>query len=448
MTTIIRVLDRIRERKGIIESLSNIGWLGGDRILRMFGGVVVGVAVARYLGPSQFGFLNFALAIYGLFNIISNLGLDSLVIRDIALDESGEPEILGTAFVLKGAASVLTTLAAITVAHLLDPHNRVLLVIVILMSVASISQAFDVIDYLFQAQTKSRYTVVPRNIAFVCASVARLAAVFMHMGLLIFAWISALEVLLAEIGLGISYLCFRRPLPRWNWHVPRAKSQLAESWPLLIASVTIVIYMRTDQILLGKMASMTVVGNYAAAIRLSEIWYAIPIIIGASVMPRLLRTRKQYPARYYARLQRLYESMVLIAVSVAVVMQFAGPFLVRLLYGGAFASAASILSVHIWTGVFVFVGCIGGQQYVHERVTFSSLQRTALGAIVNIALNLLWIPRWGGMGSAMATLVAQGIGSYFGDAFDPSTRHIFSMKTQAYLKFWMLPRLVIQGMAE
>lgn len=440
----MKVLDKIRQRKGLRESLSNIGWLGGDRFLRMFGAVVVSTAVARYLGPSQFGLLNYGLAIYALFNIMSNLGLDFLVVRDVALDESGEPQILGTAFVLKAVASVATTFVAIVVARLLEPHDSVLVVIVALMSFASISQALDVIDYCFQAQTRSRYVVVPRNIAFLAASVARLAAVFLHMSLLAFAWISALEVLFAEIGLGISYLRFRPSVPRWNWHLPRAKSLLTESWPLLMSSVLIMIYMRTDQILLGKMASKAVVGQYTAAIRLSEIWYSIPIIICASVMPRLLKGRELNPANYYKRLQRLYESMVLVSVFVAVATQFAGPLVVWLLYGRQFASAAGILSVHIWTGVFVFVGCVSGQQLVQEKLSVSSMQRTALGAIINVVLNLLWIPRWGGVGSAMATLVAQSVASYFADAIDPRTRHIFRMKTRAYLRFWMLPQIILQ----
>ncbi|MGB7547704.1 MAG: flippase [Terracidiphilus sp.] len=444
----MNIFEKIRHRKGIRASLSNIGWLGGDRFLRMFGGVVVSTAVARYLGPSQFGLLNYGIAIYSLFNIMSNLGLDFLVVREVALDEGGEPQILGTAFVLKAVASVVTTLAAIAAAKLLEPHNSVLIEIVALMSFAAISQAFDVIDYLFQAQTRSRYAVGPRNIVFIAASIARLAAVFMRTQLLVFAWIAAFEILFAEIGLAISYLCFRHPRLRWSWHLPRAKALLTESWPLLVSSLMIMVYLRSDQILLGTMASKAIVGQYTAAIRLSEIWYSIPIIICVSVMPRLLKTREASPERYYARLQRLYESMVLLSVFVAVCTQFAGPFLVRLLYGKQFASAAGILSVHIWTGVFVFVGVVSGQQFVQEKLTVSSMQRTVLGAIINVVLNILWIPRWGGIGSAMATLVAQSVASYFADAIDPGTRHIFRMKTRAYLRFWMLPRSILQGMAE
>ena len=436
-------MERIRNllsRRGVRQSLSNVSWLSGDRIIRMFGAVIVTTFVARYLGPSQFGLLNYGIAIYGLFNVVSNLGLDSLVVRDLALNETEEPVVLGTAFMLKAGASVVTTIAAVVAAWLLDPHNRILILIVALYSVGSISQALDVVDYLFQSQTKARYSVVPRTIVFVVASIVRLAAVFLHSGLLVFAWIGAIEVLLSEVGLLLSYLSVRRLAPRWNWHFDRGKAFLRESWPLLISGVMVTIYMRTDQVLLGKLGSMEAVGNYTAAIRFSEIWYAIPVMLVASVMPRMLRTRETDLARYNARLQTLYESMVFVSVAIAGATLVLGPLLIRLFYGNQYHSAAGVLSIHIWTGVFVGVGCIGSQQYIHENITAKILRRTALGAIANVVLNLLWIPRWGGMGSAMATLVAQGLAAYLGDAIDLQTRHIFRMKTRAYLRFWTLPK--------
>jgi len=441
----VNIFEQIRERKGIRALLSNISWLGGDRFIRMFGAVIVGTLVARYLGPTNFGFLNYGIAIYGLFNVISNLGLDSLVVREMALDERGEPRILGTAFVLKALASVITTLAATAAAWILDPHEKQIILIVAILSFASISQALDVIDYFFQAQIRSRYTVVPRTIGFIAASIARVAAVFLHGGLMVFAWIGALEILLTEIGLGISYIRFKRLVPRWNWHLGHAKMLLAESWPLLISSMMTIIYLRTDQVLLGKLSSMEAVGNYTAAIRFSEIFYAIPMIVSATVMPGLLKSRDVNPGRYYARLQILYQSMILVSVAVTIATLLLGPLMIRLLYGNQFTSAAGILTIHIWTGIFVSVGCVGGHQYVHEKITSTSLQRTALAAIANVILNVLWIPRWGGIGSAMATLVAQSFAAYFADALDPRTRHIFRMKTQAFLGFWMVPRLIFNG---
>ncbi|WP_216841005.1 flippase [Acidobacterium sp. S8] len=438
------VLETIRRRRGLRESLSNIGWLSGDRVLRMVGGVAVGTTVARYLGPDQFGTLGYATAIAALWNMASNLGLDYLVIRDVALHPEHEDQILGTSFLLKFVAGIVTAVAAVLTAMILSPGDRTVGILVTLLSVAYISTSLDVIDYFFQANTRSRLSVIPRNAAFLLGSLARIAALFAHASLLVFGSIAALEVLFAELGLGVSFLYFRKAMPSWNFVLTHALALLNESWPLLISSMLGLIYMRTDQILLGKMASKEAVGQYTAAVRLSEIWYMIPMIVCVSVMPRLLRQREEDPEKYKARLQQLYDSMVLVSVLVALATQIAGPLMVRLLYGSQYAPAARVLSVHIWTGVFVFVGCVSGQQYVQENLTISSLQRSALGAIVNVGLNLLWIPRYGIIGSAMATLVAQGVAAYLADAVDPRTRHIFRMKTGAYLRFWLLPLTVLR----
>ena len=246
------MLKTIRHRRGVRESLSNVGWLSGDRILRMLGGVVVTMAVARYLGPNRFGLLNYGLAIYSLFNVLSNLGLDSLIVRDLALDPTGEPEILGTSCWLKAAASVVTSISATVAAYLLDPHNKTLIYIVAVFSFCAITQAFDVIDFLFQSQTRSRYSVMARGTAFFAASVARLTAVFMRSSVLVFAWVSGVEVVLGELGLVVSYLLSRHFWPRWKWNVARAKALMTESWPLTLAGVMITVYLRCDQVLLGE----------------------------------------------------------------------------------------------------------------------------------------------------------------------------------------------------
>lgn len=444
----MRFLKQIRERSGLQKSLTNIGWLGGDRMVRMLGAVLVGTAVARYLGPEQFGLLNYGTAIFAIFNIASGLGLELLVVREVALNPAQEPEILGTACILKGVASVATTLTAVIAARLLDPHSETLTIIVALLSTGAIAQAFDVVDYSFQAHTRSRFAVVPRNLVFILGSIARVAGILWHAGLLTFAWIAGGEYLFSGVGLLVSYSLYRQTQGRWKWCTAKAKALLHEGWPLLVSGLMFIIYFRADQVLLGKLSSKAIVGQYSAAIKLSEVWYAIPIVVCASVMPPILKAKESDKERYYARLQRLYEGMIFLSVAVALCTQFTGPFFVRLLYGKDYAMAAGILAVHIWTGVFGFMGAVSSQQLVQEKLSLSFMQRTGIGALVNLALNFALIPRWGGIGSAFATLIAQSVAFYFADAFDRRTRHIFRMKTQACLRFWLLPRLIFAAGAD
>lgn len=426
--------------KGVKEVLTNIGWLGADRVVRMGGALLVGTMVARYLGPDQFGIFNYAFAIYGIFNIISSLGLDFLVVREVALNADGEQEILGTSFLLKVLASFLTTLLAVVCTWLLRPNDRMTICIVALLSVASIAQGFDVIDYFLQAKTRSRYAVLPKTIVFVLASLTRLIAMWMKYSLIAFAWIAALEILLSEAGLVVGYIRYHKAIRWWRFDRLRAVSLLGESFPLILAGLLIMIYMRTDQILLGSLATTRVVGQYSAAVRLSEIWYAIPTIICASVMPRVLQYRLVDPQRYLAQVQRLYDLMALVSIGLALFTMLTSRVVISLLYGPEYHPAAAILCVHIWTGVFVFSGVVSAQQLIHQKNTGIQLQRCALGACANLALNYLLIPRYGGIGSAVATLISQALAAYVLDLLDSRTRMMFKMKSRAFLGLWLLSK--------
>ncbi len=427
---------------GFWETVRNIGWTSSGRFLRMGGSLLVGTMVVRYLGPSQYGAFSYAFALYGLFNIVSNLGLDVLVVSEIALtrDVKDEEAVLGTAFWLKVAASVLTTAAATLYSWWAHPHDTVITVMVAMLSIASIAQGLDVIDYFFQARTRSRLAVVPQLYVFAASNIGRVIAIVLRAPLLVFGLIASLEILASELALAAIYWKHHRNLFRWTFGRQRALNMLRVSWPLMLASLLVIVYMRTDQVMLGSLSTRAVVGQYASASRLSEIWYAIPALICSSVMPRLLKRKADEPEVYYSRLQRTYDIMVALSVGLALATTLFGKYVVLLLFGSAYLPAVAILRVHIWTGPFVFLGVTSGMQLVHENLTKISLQRSIIGALANVGLNFLLIPHFGGVGSAMATLITQATTSYLLDVTNRSTRHIFWMKTRAIFGLWLFRR--------
>jgi PST family polysaccharide transporter len=432
---------------GFWETVRNIGWLGLEKVMRIGGSLVVGVMVVRYLGPVRFGSYSYAYAIYGIFNVISTLGLDYLVVSDLALAKEAEreEEVLGSAFLLKCGASVLTTLAAIGYAWFTNPGDTVVVLIVAMLSVAAISQGFDVVDYFFQSRTRSRVTVMAQLVVFVVSNLARVAAVLLRCQLLIFGLIAALEILATQLGFAVVYWHHQRNLFRWKFRRERAVRLLKAGWPLLIAGLMVSVYMRTDQILLGTMSTIAVVGQYSAAVKLSEIWYALPVIVAASVMPRLLKYKEEMPALYYGRLGKLYGLMAGTSTVLALLVTFFGRYAILLLFGTKYLPAAHILSLLIWAGPFVFLGCISNTQLIHENWTQFVLWRSIAGAIVNVGLNLLLIPRYGAVGSAFATLVAQCTTAYLMDLSSRKTWFIFRMKTAALTGFWMFQRPIYDG---
>lgn len=428
--------------KGVKETLHNIGWVSSDRMIRMGGQLVVGVWVVRYLGPREWGLYSYSYAIFALFNILSNLGLDYLVVRDIAIatETETETEVLGTAFLLKVAASVVTTLAAIIYAWIVHPHDALIVGIVAIISIAAISQGFDVVDYFFQAKVRSRMVVLPRLLIFIGINLARVLAILAKCPLMVFVIFSASEMLLYELVSAIVYTRREKNIRMWSFRWPRAVALLIESWPLILAGLLVTIYMRSDQVILGTLLTPAVVGMYSAAVKISETWYTVPLVISSSVMPRLVKLLASNSELYYRRLQRFYDVMVALAFVSAILTTFFGKYLILLAFGRAYLPAASILAIHVWTSPFVFLGIIGSTQLIHERKTKIEVQRSLSGALANVVLNLLLVPHFGGIGSAIATLVAQASAAYLADVLNQGTRRMFIMKSRALLCLWMFQR--------
>ena len=188
------------------------------------------------------------------------------------------------------------------------------------------------------------------------------------------------------------------------------------------------LYMRIDQIMIKEMLGEREVGLYSAAIRLSEAWYFVPTIITTSLFPAIVNAKKTSEKLYHERLQRLYTTLVWMAIAVAVPMTFFSDWLITLLYGEAYKDAGQVLIIHIWAGVFVSIGVASGSWFTGENLQHYAFYRTLLGAIINVILNLTLIPNFGLIGAAIATVIAQSMAALFFDLLTIKTRVVFYMK--------------------
>lgn len=425
------ILRRIAHRPNLLKIVDNIGWLFFDKVLRMGVGLLVVVWVARYLGPQQFGLFNFATAFVGLFGAVAGLGLQSIVVRDIVRDPTCKEETLGTAAVLQLGGGVLAYGLILGSIFWLRPSDALAKWLVAILGSMMLFKASEVAVYWFESQVLSKYTVWVQNGSFMVFAVVKVALILGNAPLLAFAWATMAEVALVALLL-LVMLGLRGPrLLKLKVSLARAKVMLTDSWPLMLSGLAIVVYMKIDQIMLGQMLGDEAVGIYSAATRISEVWYFIPMMIVASVFPAILDAKKQSEALYYQRLQRLYDLMVWLSVAVALPMTFlAGP-IVALLYGPAFGEAGTVLAIHIWASVFVFLGVASSQWFVAENRQILSFQRTLLGAVINVVLNYIWIPIFGAVGAAYATVLAQASVGLIYDVFQKETRPMFIMKLKS-----------------
>lgn len=423
--------SRIIHRPNLQKILINTGWLFGDKILRMGMGLLVGVWVARYLGPEQFGLLNYAVAFVALFTSVATLGLNGIVVRDLVQDPSMAETTMGTAFmlsVLGGLSAFGLSLLAISYAR---PNDDLAKFIVVLLSLLMVLKATDVVRYWFESQVQSKYVVSIENGVFLVFSTVKIGLILASASLIAFVWAILAEALIVAVGLMGMYAWRGGKLSAWRSRFTRAKTLLKDSWPLILSGLSIMVYMRIDQVMLGQMLGDESVGIYSAAVRISEVWYFIPMAIVASVFPSIIEAKKKSEALYYERLQKLLNVMVMLALAVAIPMTFLSDWVVTLLFGTAYHQAGSVLAVHIWAGIFVFLGVASGTWFLIEGLQRYSFYRILSGAVVNVGLNLILIPKFGVIGAAWATVVSQAGANTFFNVFNSKTRPLFFMQCKS-----------------
>ena len=424
---------RLEGRAGVQRVAVNVIWLLADRVVRLGVGLLVSVWVARYLGPQLFGVYNYAIAFVGLFGFVSTLGLDSIVIRNIVRAPQDAAEILGTTFALKLTGAAMTVIVSISTVSLLRTDDPALPLLVGLIAAGTLFQAFDAIDFWFQSQVQSKYTVYARNTAFLIISGIKVGLILLHAPLIAFVAASVAEVILGSFGLVAAYRLTGHSIQRWRASLARARSLLSTSWPLMLTSIAVWVYMRIDQVMLGSLAGDRVLGVYSAAVRLSEVWYFLPGVIVSSVLPTIVRSKKIDEQLYYDRLQRLFNLMVFLSYIIILPLTVLADPIINLLYGPSYREASGMFVVLMWTGLFVALGVAREAWVVTEGLMRFSFATTVAGAITNIVLNVILIPRWGALASAWATLVAQAVAVSFSTLLYAPTRRIFVMQLKALI---------------
>jgi len=393
--------------------------------------------VARYLGPAKFGTLNFAISFVALVGTAASLGLDNIVVKEIVLSESHAPEILGTAFALKICGCIFTPLLAIGAIRLVQPNDHMAILLVSLLAIGLIFQLFDTIDSYFQSKIQSKLTVWAKNTAFLLVAGVRIWFIHIKAPLWFFAAAQVAELALGAMGLILIHRWTGGRLSLWRAKRQRAVALLKQSWPVMLSSMAIMIYMRIDMVMLKVMQGEKAVGLYAAATRVSEVWYFIPMAIVSSVSPAIIRSRDN-PEVYYQRIRKLFSLMTLIAVGIGSGIALGSHWIIHTLYSAAFDSAGPVLAVHVWASVFVFMGVAQSPWDISENLLTLGFYRTLAGAVANVLLNLVLIPRYAAMGAAIATVISYAIAGVFANAFDLRTRPIFFLQLKSFLpvKLW------------
>ena len=412
---------------------SNIGWLSFERFFRLALSFSVGVIVARHLGPETFGKLNYAIAFFAILAPLAHLGSELIVVKELVRLPERAGETMGSALILQIGGAVLALLIVAVLAlfsPVAAPGDRLVILVV---GAGLLFQPSVVIKSWFESEVESRHVIRAEGLVLVLTAGIKITLVLTGAGLLSFALVFLLETGLIAIARIIAYLTKARRPQRWSPNWQRSRFLFRESWPLMFTLLAVMLYMRIDQIMIGRMLGNYSVGIYSLAMQFVEVGYAIPQILVTTLFPSIVALQLRDKERFVRRMEEFLAILVTIALLFSVAIALVAEPLISLIFGQAYADAAPIVVVYVWASVFVFVGTASGRWYIVEGLHKLALLRAVFGAIVNIALNLLLIPIYGLKGAAVATVISYVLHVMVFDAFFSRTRYMFRSKFKTLL---------------
>lgn len=409
----------------------NALWLLLEQAFKMLTGFTVGIWVTRYLGPEQYGLLSYANSLTGIIGTIVPLGLIGYIVRQLVRENKNQNKILGTTFVLRltgGICGLLVILLITLFNNQSFSANGILLIV----SWQLIFQSFDTIDLFFQSRSQNIYSVLSRCIPLLLFSIIRIFIVIFDWGLISITLTYTLELLFGGFSLIYFYKKQNNTITNWKYNNELAKLYLKNTLPLIFSSFTAMLYLKVDQLMLKWIVGSSEVGIYAAAARLSEMWYFIPNILMTSLFPILIRLKERDEELYQEKIQQVLNAFVTINIIIIIFITICGDMIIKTLYGNYFDESAMILKIHIWSSMFVFIRILLNKWFIIENLLKQQFYNELIGAISNIVLNIILIPRYGGVGSAIATLISYIIAIYISSSIYPKTRKFSFMVTRSF----------------
>ena len=414
-----------------------------ENLIRLTAVAAVSFWIARHLGPSQFGILNFASALVAIFLSVATMGFDTPVI--LRLTQTERPgEVLGTVLFIRTLAGLLLLLLAVGLIFSLKQNEPTTLWVSVIVSLSIFVNAPTIFDYWFKANTSAFLPATARTLGTLLAVAAKVICIVMGLGVVALAWTITLEALLTSIGLiGVYlYATKRLTLNRLSVNQKLAKLLIVESWPYLLSAVAVVAYMKIDVVMLGYLSTNTETGIYSLAQKLSEVLYMVPIVLIDSAYPALAKRfldSEQNDSKHGQMLFDLAVGGSLIATIVSVLL--ARP-VIEFVFGESYQSSIQIFYLHAWSCVAIALNSVR-----HRWLATVGLQRyapivTAFGLVINVALNLVLIPSHGAIGAALATVVSYFISGYLISYLWFPLREIGHMQTRSLWPWFRLFKAV------
>ena len=426
----INKLSSLRQNEIFMKYFRNSSWMLTEYALKIISAIFVSIYVARYLGPEKFGLLSYALAIVAIFMAVSRLGMDSILVRDISKHPEQIKAYMGTAFGLMFGTAILAMFVLTVLISLFesDAENKLYIWII---STGLIFQTFLAIDYGFQAQVKAKFSSIAKSMALGLSSIIKIYLVVTKADLQLFAVAYAFDHMIIAIILLATHVIKKQPVFLFAFDRDLVKPMLKSAWPMVLTAAMGILLLKFDQVFIGVMLGNKELGMYTAALRLYEGWIMIPQVIAMSLIPAIVKIKKNSEESYTNKMIQFMRVVFFINLMIAIFTTIFSKQIILLLYGEGFYLSADILKIVIWCALIMGIGSVSFRYLINEGMERKIVRIMLVAMLSNMILNLVLIPVFGVHGAAIALLISLSISYVFYDFFDKDMCKLKEIKLRA-----------------
>lgn len=398
----------------------NANWMVSEQIVQMLLSFVISMITTRYLGPSNYGIINYCAAYVAFFSSVCSLGLEGVLVKELVTNPDKEGEFVGTALIMRIAAGILSIISIMIILFIVDDGNRTVMLVGLLQSLVLWFKAFEVMDFWFQSKLKSKYVAIIKMASYLIVALYKVYILASAKSIEWFAFSTSLDFLIIAIFLIIIYP--RNGGPSLSFKFSTAKTLLKNSYHFIISGLFVTVYSQMDKIMIEKFLNETEVGYYSIGTSIFGYWVLVTTAITNAARPSIMSQKEKDEQKYIKRLKQLYAILIWLSIAAALFFTLFGRFVIPMLYGKAYNPSVPLVTITMWFAPFSVIGTARGIWIVCENKNRYVKYYMFIGAAVNVALNALWIPFIGTYGAALATFITQLIISLIAPMLFKETR--------------------------
>ena len=404
---------------------------------------VVYPIVARAYGADALGRYSLAQTVVSLVTPFLAAGAEAIVIRDLVRRQGDRGPVAGSAALMLALFTIPAVSAPIVYASAIYRDDPVMVDLVWWLAIAFLPTPIYVIDFLWKAELRPAYSVLPRLLIMPIALAAKAIAARSGMSIVAISVITAVEAWISAALVAIVYLSARRPDEHWGLEPAALRALFWQTIPAMVSWLAGLVFFRITHLMLGWLSGYREVGLYSVAFQLIQIPNILPTIVLATCYPRLVALAGEQPERYREYLDRLLSFFAWAGWTLMAAILLLGHWGVARLFGPGFAGSGPVLLLLGAAALINFSGAVRGQAIFIANRPNLHVVNALIGLAVMVPANLLLIPRYGAVGGAAAVTIASFVTSVLTSFLFAETRWVGRRQVRRLLfpslSFWRLP---------